>query len=92
VHRRLVCDVPARWLIDESKDAQLVVLGSRRPVDTPGMQLGLSHFGGPAVRTSSGHRWPVTAVMNFTDRKPPERAINVKGRDPTCERMGLTMS
>jgi nucleotide-binding universal stress UspA family protein len=28
VHRRLVCDVPDRWLVDESKNAQLVVLGS----------------------------------------------------------------
>jgi nucleotide-binding universal stress UspA family protein len=28
VHRRLVCDVPDRWLLDESKNAQLVVLGS----------------------------------------------------------------
>jgi nucleotide-binding universal stress UspA family protein len=29
VRRRLVCDVPARWLVDESKSVQLVVLGSR---------------------------------------------------------------
>ncbi|WP_123024464.1 universal stress protein [Mycolicibacterium stellerae] len=29
VWRRIVCDRPARWLIDEAKKAQLVVLGSR---------------------------------------------------------------
>jgi nucleotide-binding universal stress UspA family protein len=40
VHRRLVCDVPARWLLDESKNAQLVVLGSRGRGGFPGMRLG----------------------------------------------------
>ena len=29
VTRRIVCDRPARWLLDEAAHAQLVVLGSR---------------------------------------------------------------
>ena len=40
VHRRLVCDVPARWLVDESKSAQLVVLGSRGRGGFDGLHLG----------------------------------------------------
>jgi nucleotide-binding universal stress UspA family protein len=40
VRRRLVCDLPARWLLDESKNAQLVVLGSRGRGGFPGMRLG----------------------------------------------------
>jgi nucleotide-binding universal stress UspA family protein len=40
VHRRLVCDVPDRWLIDESKNAQLVVLGSGGRGGYAGMRLG----------------------------------------------------
>jgi nucleotide-binding universal stress UspA family protein len=40
VHRRVVCDVPARWLVDESKNAQLVVLGRHGRGRYPGMRLG----------------------------------------------------
>jgi nucleotide-binding universal stress UspA family protein len=40
VHRRLVCDVPARWLVDESERAQLVVLGSRGRGGFDGLRLG----------------------------------------------------
>jgi nucleotide-binding universal stress UspA family protein len=40
VRRRLVCDVPERWLVDESKNAQLVVLGSGGRGGYAGMHLG----------------------------------------------------
>jgi nucleotide-binding universal stress UspA family protein len=40
VQRRLVCDVPARWLVQESTEAQLVVLGRRGRGGYPGMRLG----------------------------------------------------
>ncbi|HTZ14507.1 MAG TPA: universal stress protein [Mycobacterium sp.] len=40
VERKLVCDVPARWLVQESTRAQLVVLGRRGRGGYPGMRLG----------------------------------------------------
>jgi nucleotide-binding universal stress UspA family protein len=40
VHRRLVCDVPERWLLDESKNVQVVVLGSGGRGEYSGMHLG----------------------------------------------------
>jgi nucleotide-binding universal stress UspA family protein len=40
VQRRLVCDVPDRWLVDESRNAQLVVLGSGGCGGYAGMHLG----------------------------------------------------
>jgi nucleotide-binding universal stress UspA family protein len=40
VTRRIVCDRPARWLIDEAKRSQLVVVGSRGRGGIPRMLLG----------------------------------------------------
>ena len=40
VSRRLVCDTPARWLLEESQNAQLVVLGSYGRGGFAGMRLG----------------------------------------------------
>lgn len=40
VHRRIVCDKPARWLIDESRHSQLVVVGSRGRGGISSMLLG----------------------------------------------------
>jgi nucleotide-binding universal stress UspA family protein len=40
IQRRIVCDRPARWLVDESEHSQLAVLGSRGRGGFAGMLLG----------------------------------------------------
>jgi len=51
VQRRLVCDVPAKWLIEESQNAQLVIVGSRRRGGPPEKHLGsVSHTLARSVR------------------------------------------
>nr|ABP47458.1 UspA domain protein [Mycolicibacterium gilvum PYR-GCK] len=40
IRRRIVCDTPARWLIDESRHSQLVVVGSRGRGGIAGLLLG----------------------------------------------------
>jgi nucleotide-binding universal stress UspA family protein len=59
VYRRLVCDVPERWLVDESKNAQLVVLGSGGRGGYAGM-----HWGSVSCAVVRSARVPVVVVRN----------------------------
>ncbi|MGE2723325.1 universal stress protein [Mycolicibacterium pulveris] len=57
VRRRLVADQPARWLLDESSQAQLVVVGSRGRGGFKGMLLG-----SVAAKVAQGAKAPVIVV------------------------------
>ncbi len=57
VQRRLVCDVPARWLVEAAKNAQLVVLGSHGRGGYAGM-----HLGSVSAAVTQSARVPVVVV------------------------------
>jgi nucleotide-binding universal stress UspA family protein len=57
VRRRIVCDRPARWLIDEARRSQLVVVGSRGRGGVAGMFLG-----SVSIAVAEAATAPVTVV------------------------------
>jgi nucleotide-binding universal stress UspA family protein len=70
VRRRLVCDVPDRWLVDESRNAQLVVLGSGGCGGYAGM-----HSGSVTSAVVRSARVPVVVVRHGRDEPPDHEWI-----------------